>query len=654
MEKYDRFLDRYNWTPFFDNRVRNARKKVFTQIRYRWKQIAKNLITFLKIGNPRPYISPYRRQISYYYDYIVKVYGGTAKLLFRRIENDKNSKDQGPLRNSNVCQYVGNTPFYPGEARGKHIIGNNRFWKYYTKNIERIKKLYPDHYRVINNEIINYREVISGGNNTNRKLLKLLATDNGCKLDVHQILNTLNKSGFFEKTLKLPFIDKFEAEELDYKVKINPKASPGIFTKFMHGRTRLQSVRYSLKSAKRIIDIIKKHPFKNFSLWETLSREKDVKLVEGDEIATRLVVSMEEAPMLVCSLYSQKLLKGFQNIIDSPIFCGKAINCDNTKTIAKLRDRRQVNFASDWSNFDLYVSKDIILAAFAILRTTLPDGKFFDRLHYYIYKTMQEKFIVVNPGYVYKISKGFMSGHPLTSLMGSLINLIYWELIFYEVYGDGSSKRFDMCASGDDSIIFCDYSDRLQDIDQIIEDLGLKCDKLAGTMVFPKYVQDYKDYPSFLQNHIVYGYNNFTIKRLVRRLLYPTKKREHVYDDISLLNDYLDTYPFDDTYTSFILDYLESLHSSIEGNPFEVALQRRRIKQLMDSKFSVTRFSWSAHDIVARTETRELYCQIMRMGRTYVGKDLVSFFNCLTPRYIVDSQMDMRALFEQWAEGLPP
>lgn len=565
------------WTPPFNDVRRRGKVSLFKQCQSEFLSISKMLMSF-NINRLKAYLNTRSRRINYYYDYTLRFIGGTTKLLFRRVKNDPLSREQGPLKNTKVCTYIGNTPFHVGTSRGLFINGSRRFINVIDKYKYLFRVKHKEYYDVVIDEILKYREVFNGGINTNLSLLKTMSKDNGIKQSAEEIIETLRKAGFYSSNFKVPIISSIDQDDLVDLVKINTEASPGLLTKLLHGRNRKASIDKSIIDAKKLLKLVLRFPVKNWSLWECLSREKDFSPKSDTEHATRLVVSMEEPHMLVNSIFSQKLTHAFANSSNITVFTGKSLDFKNSSKFASLRNKRKICFSSDWTTFDLYVSKSVLLAAFSILRSSLPSTSEYDRYLYYVYKSYQEKYICVPPGYVYKFEKGLPSGHPLTSIIGSICNLIYWNLIMHAVYGDGSTSKFDIVVSGDDSIIFCDYHENLDNIDSIIEKLGIKSDPIACTSVWPEYISDVREMPSFLQKHFDDGIVLFTRKRFIRRLLFPTKKRRLLSEDIGILEDYCDTNALDHDMSDFVEDVLCCYYKEYMSRTFDtISFRRRRL-----------------------------------------------------------------------------
>lgn len=532
---------------------RVGKVKLFGQYSKELVRLGTRFLSFSK-GVDLDFKLPEFRKIRYFYDFMVRNINGAPKLLYKRSVNDPLSKEQGPLKNSKYCTYIGTTPHYPGMARGLLINGSNRVLKVMLDNLDYIKREYSNFYDIFVKELINYRWVIGGGVNTNLPLLKIMADDVGLKLGVDEILSNLIDSHSLRTHFSLPKVGHISGEDIADLTKLNLDASPGLMTKLLFGRNRRSSIGYSVRAARRLLNFCFKFPIKNWSLWEMLAREKDVKSDEGLNVPTRLVVSMEEPHMLINAIFGQKLTKPLAKDITNSIFTGRSLNTRTSVHLTKCRRERDVTFTADWTNFDLYVTPAVFRVGFALLRGALPLDSKYDRFLYYCLKSMEEKYICVNPGYVYKIVKGLPSGHPLGSIMGSIINLIYWELIMYRVYGRGSAERFDIFVSGDDTVINCDYHPNLDNLDQIIMDLGLKSDVICGNMCFPEYISDFRRTPSFLQKYYTDGICSFNPKRLIRRLVFPVHKRLCVTEDIDLLVDYADSNPHDVTLCNFIYD----------------------------------------------------------------------------------------------------
>lgn len=127
-------------------------------------------------------------------------------------------------------------------------------------------------------------------------------------------------------------------------------------------------------------------------------------------------------------------LGGFiaQDITDKLHFCergelylGRSMDGEDTEFIKQtlLKDGRI--FASpDFSQYDNYNYEEIMVAACGLLAQCYKDSLASKNYFYYIASSVVDKFVLFEPGVIYKIMKGLPSGHPFTSLINTLCNWI--------------------------------------------------------------------------------------------------------------------------------------------------------------------------------------------------------------------------------------
>lgn len=490
--------------------------------------------------------------MNYIYDFDNRVVDGTVRTGYRRIDLRKDHT-KFPYPNNSVCKLVGKTPDYIGMVHGgvvKRRQNNHRILKSVLCDVKYkvLKDIYVD-------ETVNYREVLSPGFNTGISQLKNYTSEPKIVRNVDEMLKIVEMSKY--KWFRIPEIDEPDDEAM-YDVNFNRKASPGHYTKNLVARKRQGSVKYTTQAAEDLYDFMKTTALKNFYLWEILGREKDNKIIEGNKVNSRIIMNTEEPMVLLLSMFSQRLSKVIQNDEDNSILIGKDLVGNVSKRIKNSQSYMTWTLESDWKLFDSNIqSSDIILAGSILLSNFDLFSKRMRRSMYLIISSIVTKYVVINPGFVLRIDKGVPSGHPFTSLITSVINLVYWCLIGYEIYGSNYGNCMDIYVQGDDAnIMFRDHPN-LNRLDEIVAGLGIECEPLNGTLRYNGGFKTIHDEPVLLKRKFNSEGIVWNRKSIIRKLIYQTSTTKTVEDDIDILRNYIYTAPDDDLMNEMLVDMMK-------------------------------------------------------------------------------------------------
>jgi hypothetical protein len=99
------------------------------------------------------------------------------------------------------------------------------------------------------------------------------------------------------------------------------------------------------------------------------------------------------------------------------------------------------------------VTEEMLVTALGVLRSLFPNSKKVDNLFLRICSSLVFKFIILHKGIVFRLSKGLPSGHPLTSIIGSIVNWLVWSALIAKVYQPTDRKNIKLMCQGDDTIL---------------------------------------------------------------------------------------------------------------------------------------------------------------------------------------------------------
>lgn len=603
--KYESFFGRFDWKPNFNRLVGQSvgKRKKFDINKDEVKEFLLKCNQFRQIKTNL--VPKVLRKISYIYDYKVRILDNNPKLLYRRIKLDSNLSNF-PIPLNGCSKIVGFTPDYVGMTEGRVAIRRTNNLKVLSKVIKFDK--FSELYKLYVKELVGFREVLSMGYNTCVDNLKTFCTPPEIDREVSSMITILNYSKF--KWFNMPMMYKPEREDIKNHVKFNWKSSPGHYCKRLIGAIRRDSIFYTTQVCEDLYTFLETKPLKNWNLWEILGREKDVKVVEGTDVASRLIMNTEEPMVLLLSLFAQPMSKMIQNDPSSRIFIGKNLTNANAIRVEKLRSEYMWSLETDWTTFDANISKNDMIIACAILMANFDlYSSFMRRAMYLITSSLVTKYVAINPGIVLRIDKGLPSGHPFTSLVTSVINLVYWSLIGFKIYGKNYACYMDLIVQGDDANVFFHDHPNLDKIDDFIAELGIKSDKVGHKFILNSQFDDIHDTPIFLKRKIKNGELVWNRSSVLRKIIYQTSKGCSVEDDIVLLKNYMITAPddllmndlltemirihisenkeIDDDFDDFLLDVNAKSISNKTGREYMIGY---RIERAVDDKVVVSTF----------------------------------------------------------------
>jgi len=142
------------------------------------------------------------------------------------------------------------------------------------------------------------------------------------------------------------------------------------------------------------------------------------------------------------------------------------------------------------------------------------------------------KNLVVPPGFVYQISRGMPSGHPLVTLINTLVNYIVWIVILQKVYGKGRvAANAYAVFSGDDSKFYLNFDMNLLFIDYYIKlCTTLESDSVVSTLEPSNSLYWRRPDVRFLKRYVNdIGFISWHAPSMLRKLIYTDKNLTSVF-----------------------------------------------------------------------------------------------------------------------------
>jgi hypothetical protein len=224
-----------------------------------------------------------------------------------------------------------------------------------------------------------------------------------------------------------------------------------------------------------------KSPIKNLYLWKILGREKDIKIGDNcevdKEVGTRVVMTCESPITYFLMWMAQKFnyILGYADWDRTFNLCGE-FNADKAFKLNKRALEYDYILEADWSYYDSNIDTNFLEIGAALLCNGVNKSKLEDNMIVTFIMSVVTKYVIVPPGIVVELNRSQPSGHPAGSLVNCFVNLMYWCIIGYKIYGKDYADYMHVEVYGDDTRAYFKHSDNLSNIDEYIKEVGLKSD----------------------------------------------------------------------------------------------------------------------------------------------------------------------------------
>jgi len=456
------------------------------------------------------------------------------------------------------AKVVGFTPDYKGINPAYYNSTKNYFSEFFTKYNKLIKN-YTIHYNNIKKALNNTKISYDGGYDSSSLHLRTMFSQNPTNRSESEILHILKLSKF--KWFISPKIEFKDKEEMVWTLHYNPKSKPGHYTsKLFKNTQRKQSIMLSMRTAMDLYDLIRNRPFKNYYLWEVLGREKEIKLQQDNvlrQVSARVVLSTEEPATILLCHFAQKISKVIDLCDNKKFHIKDKFDFRKYEVLYYKRFQYDYFIDADWSNFDANIDTVFLKISLSILLSSISSiDKEHMRISFYIMSSVITKYVLVPPGIVVELNKAVPSGHPFTTLTNCYVNMIYWSLIGYEIYGDNYVDYMDVEVYGDDALVFFKSNKKLFEIDEIVEKIGIKSEKLCDRIYPCKLFSEMSEEPDFLKRQFNAVEVKWNPSKMWDKIINPSKERS-LNDQILQILAYQETAPFDNDFNTIINEYLK-------------------------------------------------------------------------------------------------
>lgn len=445
----------------------------------------------------------------------------------------RNANSNLPIKESDVCKFVGFLPFKIGSAHTKIHQSDENFDDFAFEEKLHLANTW--------NNIYSDKVLLGGGMDAVIPNLRTMAEPSINKFTYDEMIEAIVKR---QHKLDLPTMPCPQVKWID-SIKINVCAFPGFFSSLFYGKTKYETNEVTTIVAKSLFKRVTEGRTHALELWKFGARPKLVDLNEDNKILrTRPIAMCDDVLNKVCSTVSQPITESLIRSPISELFIGRSLGYDEVRWIENhIRKDDCLCASPDWSQFDNHVYEELIVMAFSIVRHMLPAGWHMNNLIYYICSSVVDKFVTIDPGLVFKLMKGLPSGHPFTSLIGTIINWILWSTIFNNYckkQGIPLSDDFNIVCSGDDTLIRVPSNLDVRLFQECIDASGMKSKPFVDTLGFFN-TTDGRNGGCFLRRRFqTDGQISWDYLYLIEKLRFPDiKDRKDIYALIERTSDYI-------------------------------------------------------------------------------------------------------------------
>lgn len=661
-----KFTKKFAWAPNVNVFSRdylgdkeNTKHKIKKSGSKEIKQLDTEIDNFM-IRKNHKVLNKVQRKVKSVCIYDLRKIGGRVVKLFKRVRKIQHFKQYCGINKTN--RITGFTPFYIGFRRSRPVNFNNIYNDFFFENFTEIKNRFPNIYKDLIKSASDFREVYSGSPDSNFNHLKRFLQD-----DVKQELSLEEKIGIVLKGgwIKSPQLRFRNSSEMIFSTNFNPKATNGLLTsRFLKDHRKSSSIFLATQLAIKKFDMIREKPFKNYSIWELFSREKEFSVSKetmDKEISTRVVLSTEHHETILLSWVFQSFMTAYEsfNKDKSHFYIKGELDGDKATKIINRIKNYDYYVDADWASFDSSIPQDDLIVAGVLMfaNSIERNGDHFNkqdlRFVFHVISSFVTKYIAVPPGIVIEVNRGNPSGHPGVTAVNCVCNLIRWSLIGFGIYGPGFQDKMDVIVYGDDAIVAFKESPNLINIDKIIKNLNYESEELYDKLYPVSLIENsIFEGPDFLKRRFNNNGIVWNLKKVFDKMLYQSKNRS-VYDQLVLLSGYQETGPSSEEFNEFCKFTFSKLKSNFKEGTIEHDYCKNYEPVIKDQyNLNITKDTLNGYKTILNIVSESIELYLPSLKEKYIdsklGWDIATYrrliFNELPPTLINENSNVVRKL----------
>lgn len=473
---------------------------------------------------------------------------------------------------------VGFTPDFVGASRSTVVRARNYIKEFLSDNFEYITTNTSESCKNdLITSICSPRVVYSAGYDTCAAHLREYFKDNTTEtfLNRNDVLRIVALSNF--KWFKAPVCEFSHGREIFDYIRVNPDSYPGHYSAKIFGNKKGNGDLLSRNVAYKLWTKIHYKPIKNLYLWKILGREKDIKLSLDNkvdtEVGTRVVITCETPITYLLMWMSQKLnyVLGHVSYDSSFNLCGE-FNSNKSFHLTNYSFDYDYVLEADWSYYDSNIDTHFLELGAALLCNGITPSKLHDNMIVTFIMSIVTKYVIIPPGIVAELNRSQPSGHPAGSLINCYVNILYWCIIGYKIYGDNYADMMRVEVYGDDTRAYFKDHPNLVNIDRYIQECGLQSDKVLPNFRSTKFKCDLDKDIDFLKRRFDETTFVWNHKKMFDKWIYQSHNRD-LNDQVQTVLSYLSSVPTDQDLIIIIKKFI-----SWVNDKFSSELNRDSIK----------------------------------------------------------------------------